>query len=197
MVWFVCRSSQSGSMDAVKVIRPGFGASLRMVISPPTTNQPSFTCRQPVWRSSSRSVPQGHNAWIKASPRRCSRTCGANHSAHSYKLTEAAHHAASSPVSGSTDFDGHHAQRGQRTRLYHNAHASTFGSKTVDGFEHGVVGIQKQGLTHQIDRRAIGIGQGPHRVQHTHQSTIVVDHGQTGEATAFEHAASGFGLEGS
>ena len=60
---------QSGSMDAVKVIRPGFGASLRMVISP--SNHESAIFHMPGGQSGDPRADQyrkGHNAWIKGKP---------------------------------------------------------------------------------------------------------------------------------
>ena len=60
---------QSGSMDAVKVIRPGFGASLRMVISP--SNHDAAIYHMPGGQSGdprSDQYRKGHNAWIKGKP---------------------------------------------------------------------------------------------------------------------------------
>ncbi len=60
---------QSGSMDAVKVIRPGFGASLRMVISP--SNHDAGIYHMPGGQSGdprSDLYRKGHNAWIKGKP---------------------------------------------------------------------------------------------------------------------------------
>ena len=60
---------QSGSIDSVKVIRPGFGASLRMVISP--SNHESAIFHMPGGQSGDPRADQyrkGHNAWIKGKP---------------------------------------------------------------------------------------------------------------------------------
>lgn len=56
-------------MDAVKVIRPGFGASLRMVISP--SNHDAAIYHMPGGQSGdprSDQYRKGHNAWIKGKP---------------------------------------------------------------------------------------------------------------------------------
>ena len=60
---------QSGSVDAVKVIRPGFGASLRMVISPSDHNAAIF--HMPGGQSGdprADNYRKGHSAWLKGRP---------------------------------------------------------------------------------------------------------------------------------
>ena len=60
---------QSGSLDAVKVIRPGFGASLRMVISPSDHNAAIF--HMPGGQSGdprADNYRKGHSAWLKGRP---------------------------------------------------------------------------------------------------------------------------------
>ena len=114
---------QSGSMDAVKVIRPGFAASLRMVILLRTTMRPSTTCRGAIWRSSFGPVPQGAQRWDQGKPTPCDQAGGANHSTSACGLRRH-HHAANLTRQWFHKIFTVTTPSGVTVPAHHNAHAA-------------------------------------------------------------------------